>query len=45
MIQDDDSGWKTDVTAQNIHMTVTSMVHPGGSDAEGFFFGCRVYTA
>jgi hypothetical protein len=35
MIQDDDSGLKTEVTAQNMHMTVTSMVHPGGSDAEG----------
>jgi hypothetical protein len=35
MIQDDDSGYKTEFIAQNMYMTVTSMVHPGGSDAEG----------
>ena len=34
MIHDDDSGVKIEVTARNMHMTVTSMVHPGGSDAE-----------
>jgi hypothetical protein len=35
MIQEDDSGYKTEVTEQNMHMTVTSRVPPGGSDAEG----------
>jgi len=35
MIQDDDSEQKTEVTAQNMHMTPRSMVHPGASDAEG----------
>jgi hypothetical protein len=35
MIQDDDSRFKKEITTQNMHITDTSMVHPGGSDAEG----------